>query len=199
MNQQISKPVTSKERFNRDIVNGKTTISHHLRLSLSLSLEEYTVLDFVFAHNQESRKEITFGDLYTSTGFMPNDARAFIKNLKDKGLLVWNKKENRIDVYDEWKIAHGTSDYFEDLWKILKKGNKATAKDRFPKVMKKIEFPELKQKLINYVNHCDRYNIFKKGLDVWLNPAKEYWNDPLVTQSNQKEPQKKSTVKLQFK
>jgi len=67
---------------------------------------------------------------------------------------------------------------FDELWKIHAKGNKKTAKDRFAKAIKKISFEELKSKLEPYVKSNDF--CYLKGLDVWLNPDKEYWNDPIV-------------------
>lgn len=67
---------------------------------------------------------------------------------------------------------------FDELWKMHPKGNKKTAKDRFVKVVKKISFAELKEKLEPYIKSNDF--CYLKGLDVWLNPEKEYWNDPIV-------------------
>jgi len=67
---------------------------------------------------------------------------------------------------------------FDELWKLHPKGNKKTAKDRFIKVVKKISFAELKEKLEPYIKSNDF--CYLKGLDVWLNPDKEYWNDIIV-------------------
>lgn len=67
---------------------------------------------------------------------------------------------------------------FDELWKLHPKGNKKTAKDRFIKVIKKVSFTELKSKLEPYIKSNDF--CYLKGLDVWLNPEKEYWNDIVV-------------------
>jgi hypothetical protein len=67
---------------------------------------------------------------------------------------------------------------FDELWKLHPKGNKKTAKDRFIKVVKKVSFAELKSKLEPYIKSNDF--CYLKGLDVWLNPEKEYWNDLIV-------------------
>lgn len=67
---------------------------------------------------------------------------------------------------------------FDELWKLHPKGNKKTAKDRFIKVVKKVSFAELKSKLEPYIKSNDF--CYLKGLDVWLNPEKEYWNDLVV-------------------
>lgn len=67
---------------------------------------------------------------------------------------------------------------FDELWKMHPKGNKKTAKDRFIKVMKKVSFLDLKSKLEPYVKSNDF--VYLKGLDVWLNPEKEHWEDLVV-------------------
>lgn len=67
---------------------------------------------------------------------------------------------------------------FDELWRLHSKGNKKTAKDRFIKVVKKVPLAELKEKLELYIKSNDF--CYLKGLDVWLNPLKEHWNDPIV-------------------
>ena len=65
---------------------------------------------------------------------------------------------------------------FNKLWAMHSKGNKKTALERFIKV--KVPFIELQQILQKYITSNDFQYL--KGLDVWLNPAKEHWNDPIV-------------------
>lgn len=78
-----------------------------------------------------------------------------------------------IDIKEEKNIPE-----FDELWKLHPKGNKKTAKQRFVKVIKIIKFSELKSKLEPYIKSNDF--CYLKGLDVWLNPEKEYWNDMIV-------------------
>lgn len=82
---------------------------------------------------------------------------------------------------------------FNILWDLHKKGNKTTAKKRFSKAIKKVSFTELKSLLEAYVKSNDF--CYLKGLDVWLNPDKEHWNDPIVKKEDKfkKEEPKKST------
>ncbi len=72
----------------------------------------------------------------------------------------------------------GSSAEFDALWKLHAKGNKLTARQRFDKVISKVPFQELESKLKEYIQSNEF--IYLKGLDVWLNPQKEYWNDPIV-------------------
>ena len=67
---------------------------------------------------------------------------------------------------------------FEILWKIHSKGNKKTALQRFSIVINKVPIKELETKLTAYIQTNEF--TYLKGLDVWLNPVKEHWNDPLV-------------------
>lgn len=67
---------------------------------------------------------------------------------------------------------------FNELWKLHSKGNKKTAKQRYTKAIKKVSFTELKSILEIYIKSNDF--CYLKGLDVWLNPEKEHWNDPIV-------------------
>ena len=80
---------------------------------------------------------------------------------------------------------------FNELWSLHAKGNKKTAKDRFFKVMKKMSLEELKFKLEPYIKSNDF--CYLKGLDVWLNPEKEHWNDPIVKKEDKfKKPEVKN-------
>lgn len=83
---------------------------------------------------------------------------------------------------------------FDELWKMHSKGNKKTAKQRFIKAVKLISFPELKAKLEPYIKSNDF--CYLKGLDVWLNPEKEYWNDVVVKKEDKfkKEELKENTT-----
>lgn len=190
---------SDQEYSNRRLISGKSHIDHRIRVQLHLSIEEYVILDFIRNHNLTSKETITFRNYYVNTGYIPKDVDAFIQHLKERKLIVWNKAEERVDVYDDWKDAF-TGD-FERLWKILKKGNKAGAKERFSKVVRKIGCDELEEKLIAYVKHCDTYGIFKKGLEVWLEPKKEHWNDPLVANQVKMSPNQpaKNTTQIRFK
>lgn len=82
------------------------------------------------------------------------------------------------DYFKPKEINSKDNPQFEELWKLHAKGNKKTAKDRFIKSIKKVSFDELKSKLEAYIKSNDF--CYLKGLDVWLNPEKEHWSDPIV-------------------
>lgn len=182
--------VSKSEFSHRRLISGKTMINHRIRVALKMSVEEYVICDFVFSHNKTKTTSITFGDYYRETGFIAQDIKSFMQQMKTNGLLVWNEREKRVDVNSDWKAHHSTSGLLDILWAIHNKGNKATAKERLPKALKKIEFEELKKKLIAYIKHCDENGTFKKGLDVWLNPVKEHWEDILANNSKLQPPVK---------
>ncbi len=81
---------------------------------------------------------------------------------------------------------------FERLWKIHAKGNKATAKERFSKVGHKLPIETWVAKLTEYV--ASNEFVFLKGLDVYLNPTKEHWNDPIVYKDGIKPTESKNNI-----
>jgi len=84
----------------------------------------------------------------------------------------------------------------KELWAIHAKGNKQTASLRLTKIVKTVEFEYLKSRLLAYVKHCTEQNIFMKGLDVWLNPIKKHWDDPLFDQKAKEVITRQTTVKF---
>lgn len=97
---------------------------------------------------------------------------------------------------EEPKELTVSSVQFDELWSIHKKGNRASAKQRLPKVLKKIKYEELRVLLLAYVKSNDF--CYLKGLDVYLNPLKEHWNDPIVKKEDKfkkEEPKKPSFFK----
>lgn len=85
---------------------------------------------------------------------------------------------------------------FDKFWTIHPKGNKATAKQRFIKVMKKNSVDELESKLWLYIKSNDY--CYLKGLDVWLNPEKEHWNDPIVKKEDKFKKEEKGADNTSF-
>lgn len=177
------KPVTTGEYNLRYRVKGKSIIDHSIRVEMKLSLEEYVLLDFIHTWNLHNTAPILVKDYYYATGIINEDLIDLFQRLKDRGMICKHHKKDGPDVTQRWKDLFNTDGQFEEMWTLHRKGNKATAKDRFFKVIKKIEYQELKAKLIAYLKNCDEYNIFKKGLDVWLNPEREHWNNPLETRT----------------
>lgn len=96
-----------------------------------------------------------------------------------------------IEIKDEKSIPE-----FDELWKLHPKGNKKTAKERFIKAVKKVSYPELKSKLEPYIKSNDF--CYLKGLDVWLNPIKEHWNDPIVKKEEKFKKEEKKENETSF-
>lgn len=96
-----------------------------------------------------------------------------------------------IEIKDEKSIPE-----FDELWKLHPKGNKKTAKERFIKAVKKVPYPELKSKLEPYIKSNDF--CYLKGLDVWLNPEKEYWNDIIVKKEEKFKKEEKKESETSF-
>ncbi len=184
----MAEEVTKMEYDLRSYVKGKTIINHSIRLQLKLTLEEYVLLDFIYTWNQNEKAPATFRNFYTHTGIIQADVKHFLGRMKEKGLIIWDAKNKRVEAYSEWVNAFSSDGLLDILWKIHAKGSKASARERLPKVLKKISFEELKQKYQAYIDSCaGREYQFIKGLDVFLNPKKEHWNDPIAAPSTQKQ------------
>ena len=105
--------------------------------------------------------------------------REMKKGMKNKGLLHWHPTKERIEVYSDWVAIFSVSGLDDQLWQIHKAGNRQMVRERLPKVLKKIAFEDLKAKLIAYLKWCDQTERSKKDLSTWLNPEKQFWNDPV--------------------
>ena len=193
------KTVNEMERANREKVRGISVIKHRIRLELNLSLEEYVVMDFIFNHNTSKSSTITFGDCYKETGLIYADAKELISGLKTKGCLILDATKNRIDVCPDWYAHFSTGGQFEEIWRMHMSGNKATAKSRLARVLKKISYDDLKKKLSLYLKACDESQSFKKNLDTWLNPDKEHWNDIVQKRAQIGQTTQSTTTEIKFK
>ncbi len=189
------KPVTQVEYLNRLEVKGITTINQRVRVQLKLSMEEYAVMDFIFNWNKKFTTNAKLMDYYRQTGYVAEEINILLKSMKDRGLLLWN---GRIDVFPEWYAIFSTSGLDDQIWAIHKTGNKQLVRERLPKVLKKISFEDLKLKLENYLKWCDQTEKFKKNLSTWLDPNKEYWNDPIgpISKTNPQESQPKNQIRF---
>ena len=110
--------VTSMEFAKRTRIDGSTTINHFVRVSLKLSLMEYTVLDFIYSHNEKQTIPITFSEFYKATGIIKEDIQEMFKSLKEKDLLVWDVKKKRVDVGAAWKSCFSHEEKFAVMWKV---------------------------------------------------------------------------------
>lgn len=190
------KQVTNYEYLKRMEIKGTTTINHRIRVQLKLSMEEYVMMDFIYNWNLNNTETPKLKHYFLATGYIAEDIQFLFKVMREKKLLIAHGKINKhCDVCPAWYAIFSTSvDQVNELWKILQKGNKPTVIQRLPKVLKQVSFDELKAKLIAYVKDCEVNGAFMKGLDVWLNPEKQHWNDPLRSQ-----PINKPSTKIKFK
>lgn len=178
----MTEEITKMEYDQRALVKGKSIIDHSIRLQLKLTLEEYVLLDFIHTWNASKKDAATFRNFYIATGIIQADTKHYLNKMKDKGLIVWDAKHKRVEAFQRWVNVFSSDGLLDELWKIHAKGSKVKARERLPKVLKKITFEELKQKYQAYITACKSAGKefeFIKGLDVFLNPKNEHWNDPI--------------------
>ncbi len=163
-------------------IKSSSTINHKLRVKLGLTCDEYVVLTFV----HDATGSIDTGVLpnedifWKYIGMRKADYNPIFRSLREKGFITNQGRD--IFFTDKYLSNLDSSGSFEELWKLFKKGNRKTAETRFKSVIKKVPFQELKEKAILYQKSvANREFEHRKGLDVWLNPVKEHWNDPIGT------------------
>ena len=175
--------------------NGISVINHKKRIELSLTIEEYVFLDFIWSTNKKQQTPIAFIQYLKFLGMLPVEVKLLFAKMKEKNLLVWDEKKKRVDIYTKWKDAFNTNNQFDELWKIHPKGNKNISRERLSKVLDKIPFDELTTRLKKYLADCKNTQRFEKDLATWLNPKNEHWNDALIS----KEVIKQTGTKIIFK
>ena len=153
-------------------IRGTSIINHRIRAKLKLSLAEYCVMQFLF--DWVKKEPPKYNDFYCELGIDNKTLNTIVIKLQNDKFL-----EN-LKTTTKWNINFtDNSGEFEKLWLLLPKGNKTKAKQRYIKVIKTIEHAELEAKLRAYIAYCDRCQVLKKGIDVWLNPVLAHWNDSL--------------------
>lgn len=151
-------------------IRGTSIINHKIRAKLKLSLAEYCVMQFLF--DWVKKTDPIYDDFYSELGISNESLHSIMRNLNIQGFLVEFKPT------DKWNVHFkDSSGEFEKLWLLLPKGSKIKAKQRYIKVIKTIEHTELEAKLKAYIAYCDRCGVLRKGLDVYLNPTLQHWND----------------------
>lgn len=170
-------------------VTGTTFINHGVRVRLGLSLQEYTVMQFLA--DCKDKKLMPGEKSLELIGVHYYNLIEIIDSLQKKGFLI--------DLYPNHKWSNEFIEDIDRLWSIHKKGSKATARERLSKVLKKIAIEELIVKLTEYVKSKPPEEFeYLKGLDVWLNPKTEHWNDPIIKSKNLIE-EKASTITFETK
>lgn len=170
-------------------VTGTTFINHGVRVRLGLSLQEYTVMQFLA--DCKEKKLNPAEKSVEMIGVEIHKILGTIGKLTSHGFLI--------GMYPNHKWSNEFIEDIDKLWSIHKKGSRATARERLPKVLKKITIEELIVKLTEYVKSKPPEEFeYLKGLDVWLNPKTEHWNDPVIKSKNLIE-EKKSTITLETK
>ncbi len=163
-----SKTITMKNRT--------TLIDHSIRVKLKLNCLEYAVADYI-ANNKIQN---VLGECAAYLGISIQQADQCYQSLIDKYLMMNNGVGVDFEVTDKWKNEFKEPESrIKEIWPIHPHGNKPTCIKRLPKVLKKITMDELVQKLNDYLNACAKSDRAVKNLSTWLDPEKEYWNDPL--------------------
>jgi hypothetical protein len=162
------------------MITGTTFINHAIRANFGLSLQEYTVMQFLqdCAENKLNPLE----NCEVMIAAIWDQICPAIVDLEQSGFV------KDLIPTEKWTSAFNSD--IDKLWSIHKKGNKKTAAERLKKVLKKVPIDELEEKLKIYVKSKPPEDFkYLKGLDVWLNPAKEHWNDPIVQEKKEQQPE----------
>lgn len=171
------------------MTTGTTFINHGVRVRLGLSLQEYTVMQFL-ADCKEKKLDPATSSV-EMIGVEIHKIHETIGNLTSHGFLI--------GTYPNHKWSNEFVEDIDKLWAIHKKGSKAKAKERLSKVLKKISIDDLAKKLTDYIKSKPPEEFeYLKGLDVWLNPKMEHWNDPVIKSTKLVE-EKASTLTFETK
>ena len=179
------------ENYNLNLIKGSSVINHNIRALLGISCDEYVVLAFLYEHSVNSIVELPRRiDFWRKLGTERPEPilTSLVANkmiLHDRGKITINKK---------WALHHNDEEGFEALWNIFeKKGNKATAKKRYPSVIKIADKDHLFRRARVYMKSvAESERKFRKGLDVWLNPEKLHWEDVYDNEAKASKPKFKS-------
>lgn len=152
---------------------GQTIINHQIRVKLKLNCLEYCMADFL----QSGKSTGVSASDYL--GISNNQTFELILELEKKGIIRLGEMTREASITDKWKNEFRVDGRIEEIWVLHRAGNKQNAIERLPKALKLISMDELKGKLKTYLKACAESNSFPKNLDTWLNPKKQYWNDPL--------------------
>lgn len=147
-------------------------INHRIRTELNLSLQEYCVAEAIANFNGFDVPVIL--EMLRIT---PNTLTEILNSLTQKKILIYPT----YGLSHLWLRCFDYNENFNLLWSIHDKGNKKVALKRYLKICKKVDIELLKNRLTEYVaSRPSSEYIYLKGLDVWLNPQAEHWNDKIV-------------------
>lgn len=154
-------------------ITGSSIVDHRIRISLKLNCNEYIVAQFMDLHGLETDIDLRRTSVYKHLGMGLNEFHAYLLTLEKKGYVKNNK------LTELWTSAFDKKAEFEQLWICFnKKGNKQTAKERFYKVIKKINVEELLIRANTYQKNVAHKDFqYRLGLDTYLEPTKQRWMD----------------------
>lgn len=84
--------------------------------------------------------------------------------------------DGKVKTTKKWNDKFNPDLLFEDLWKMLKTGNKQTARTQFKKCLKVDTFENIKNGLQNYLDFLKEVEwMGPQHLATFLNPKKKEW------------------------
>ena len=172
-------------------ITGTTTINHSIRQQLKLSCSQYVVMDFLHTWKTKNKEKLfTPDDIWKAIGIL--DIGPELINLKQMGLINIDFHTMKFTIHYEWLNFFNVDEKFDELWVVFgKKGNKPTALNRYKIVTRKVSHDVLMLAAKKYIKYQDAIKAerqFRKGLDVWLNPQKNHWEDIVELPHEQDKP-----------
>lgn len=165
-------------------IRGTSTIPHHLRKSLGLTMEEYALLQCLDGISANRSATVTYLQIWKHLGLIKREIASLLLSLTKKEYLIiirdeFNNESFRYLLRDKWTDNFNFDKQFDALWEIFnKKGNKVDAMARLSKVLKMIDYQMLLERAKTYQkNVAVREFQHRRGLDTWLTPDKKRWEE----------------------
>lgn len=177
MEPAVEKTYRKQERDKTDIqyITGTSVIIHKVRVELGLTMREYVILDFIHTWHSTKKSKITFGDIWKGTGVRIRMVENLYQRLKAKDLLFMDV-DGKVKTTKNWNDKFNPDLLFEELWPMIKTGNKQVAKTQFKKCLKVDTFENIKNGLQNYIDFLKQVEwMAPQHLSTFLNPKKKEW------------------------
>ncbi len=169
-------------------VRGTSIINNKLRVKLSLSMEEYALLEAIH-EAKEKKKPLKYDDVFSKTGIPHDTIIAKVAHLEKLNFLKRNDQK-KIIMGERWMDEFkDVAEHFETFWEIYKKrGNKADALRNYRKAVQLVDREVLHEKAHLYVESVlntpgSAWKHIMHGAK-WLNPESRHWEDEIEPPDN---------------
>jgi hypothetical protein len=149
-------------------------IIHKIRIKLNLSVNEYTILDFIKNWHEKNNSIIKYEDFNKYLGFSIEEVNILYQSLKLKELL-FKDIDSKVKTTNLWNIHFDTNKHYEELWKLHNVGNKQKGKQAFEKAITVDAFDNIKKGLVSYISFLKETEQFPVHLSSFLNYKNKDW------------------------